>query len=415
MTDAAPSAAPSAPASSPAAAPSSTAASPPPSETGSRDAPSQSTSESNVFAGRDAKTVSPPHETPKISPRTLDHLRRRGQQWDDGDGSEEVVDIDSPSTDVRRSPAVDALLAEDAPQPRARPADMPLAVPNSEIDKWLSLPDEARALLQVRYADADRGVREAQQRAAEAQRQYEAKRQQDQQQWTAIQQQRQAERAQYEAAINASLAALEPEMAQFRAIRTEEDLKRLHAENPAAAARFIEVGNRAHELFRRGAQVVAQRQREAQHAWQQANAGRAQQHQQYVAAQRAAHEKWARQQDEAVNKSVPELRDGDREKVAEFQQRAKRHLKDSLGLSDQEIDHHYNYGALRDARVQKMVLNSLRWEEAQRRARSAMPVVSTPLKPGHSNGSFAPTNLSTIAEAGDMKSYIAARAKGRSR
>jgi hypothetical protein len=90
-----------------------------------------------------------------------------------------------------------------------------------------------------------------------------------------------------------------------------------------------------------------------------------------------------------------------------------RHLKEEIGLTDQEMSS--NYWALRSAKGSKMVMNSLRWEEAQRRARQAMPEVNKPLRPGHSNGSFAPTNLSTIAESGNMAEFIRARSKGRVR
>jgi hypothetical protein len=345
----------------------------------------------------------------------LDHLRRRGQIWDDGDGSEQVVDIDRPATEVRRSPAVEELLADDSPPPRARPADLPASWSTDKAALWESLNEDARAAVHEREADRDAEIRRAQNSSAEERKRVEA-------QWAQVQQARQAEaqqiaraRQQYEMAINVAIAALEPEMAQFRAIRTEEDLKRLHAENPGAAARFIEVGNRAHELFQRGAQLVRQRQAEAYQA-QTAQRAQWQQQQQAIAEQQEAHEKWAREQDEAVNKSVPELRDADRERVAEFQGKVSRHLTEALGFTKEEVAHNYANGPLRDARVQKMVLNSLRWEQAQARARSAMPEAGpAPLKPGHSNGSFAPTNLGSLADVGDMKSYFAARAKGRNR
>jgi hypothetical protein len=356
----------------------------------------------------------PPRET-RIPPKTLDHLRRRGQIWDDGDGSEQVVDIDRPATEVRRSEAVEALLADDSPPLPARPDDMPRSWSNDRINDWLGLTDGARTVVREREAERDVEVHRRQNEVGEIRRQAAEHLRAVEQAHAAEAQKIQQVRQQYELAIHASLAALEPEWSQFSAVKTAEDLKRLEIENPAAAHRFVELGNRIHSLQQQGMAVVQQRQREAQVAWQQANAGRAQQHQQYVAQQREAHEKWAREQDEAVAKSVPELRDPDSERVAEFRGKVSRHLTEALGFTQEEIAHNYEHGPLRDRRVQRMVLNSFKWEQAQARARSAMPEVRSPLKPGHSNGSFAPTNLSTIAESGNMAEFIRARSKGRVR
>jgi hypothetical protein len=422
MTDigsAAPSPSPaSAPASSsPAATPSPSPAATPPSgsETGGHDAPSQS---ENTFVSRQARTVSPPGKTlieesfrPAISKDIFEGVDVRRSTI-----VEQPTDIDSPSTEIRRGENVEALLNDDSPALPARPEGMPRSWSNDRINDWLSLTDGARAAVNEREADRDREIRARQNETAAERKRVEA-------QWAQVQQARQAEaqqvqaaRQQYELAINAAISALEPEMAKFSAIRTEEDLKRLHAENPAAAARFIEVGNRAHELLQRGAQLVQQRQAEAYQAQAQQRAQWQQQHQAALAQQQEAHANWVREQDAAIRKAVPELADPDPERVAEFQGRVKRHLKDKLGFSDQEIAHNYANGPLRDARVQRMVLNSLRYEEARRRAASTRPEVGNkPLQPGNSNSSLAPSNLNSIAAAGDMQTYIAARAKGRNR
>jgi hypothetical protein len=119
----------------------------------------------------------------------LDHLRRRGQIWDDGDGTEQVVDIDRPSTDVRRSPAVEQLLADDSPPPSPRPSDMPQSWGSDKSELWRSLSDDARAAVQEREDARDAELRRRQNETVEAQRQTEAR-------WKAVEQQRAAEQQQ---------------------------------------------------------------------------------------------------------------------------------------------------------------------------------------------------------------------------
>jgi hypothetical protein len=197
--------------------------------------------------------------------------------------------------------------------------------------------------------------------------------------------------------------ALEPEMAKFRAIRTEEDLKRLHAENPGAAARFIEVGNRVHQLMQQGMLLANQRQAEAQQVHQQAYAARAQQYQQAVAQEKQRLDSWARANDAIVERDVaPEL--ADRDKRGPFQEKVKRFLTQDIGLSDQDL-HNYQW-AFRSAQGAKLVVKAMKYDEMVRRARNATPVAAPVLKPGNLNGGSGQRDTPHAAAArGDMAAF----------
>jgi hypothetical protein len=323
------------------------------------------------------------------------------------------VDIDQPTSDIRANDATKRLLADDSPPPPARPSDMPRSWGSDKSELWRSLSDDARAAVQERESERDAEVHRRQNEAAEVRRQAA-------EQLRAVEQSHAAEaaqihqvRQQYELAIHASLAALEPEWSQFAGIKTREDLERLNVQNPQAAHRFVELGNRVYALQQQGMQVVQQRMAAQQQLNQRAYAERAQQHQAALAQQQQAHQQWVREQDDAITKAVPEL--ADPEKSVAIQRAVEKHARESLGFSQEEISHHYTQGQLRDARVQKMLYQSTMYEQMLARARAAMPEVRSPLRPGTSNGQIAPTNLNSVAESGNMAEYIKMRAKGRSR
>jgi hypothetical protein len=275
------------------------------------------------------------------------------------------------------------------------------------------LSEDVRAAVHERESDRDKEIRRQQNQTAEERQRIEAQWQQVQQARQAEAQQIQAYRDQYATAINGALAALEPEMAQFSNIRTREDLERLNVSNPAAAARFIAVGNRAHELLQQGFKLANQRQAEAQ----QINAARQAQwaqHQQHVAAQQQeANQKWAAEEEAKVLKAIPELRDPERGPA--LQRETQRDLV-SRGFTEKEIEHHLRSGLFRDSRAQLLFHDAMQYRRAQARARNAVREPGPrPLSPGTSNGQVAPTNLDALAASGNMEQFIRARSKGRVR
>jgi hypothetical protein len=88
-------------------------------------------------------------------------------------------------------------------------------------------------------------------------------------------------------------------------------------------------------------------------------------HQRRAADRAAQWQAYAKSQDDIVMERVPELKDPDPARRAAFSQECFWTLKETYGMSDEQIRQSYQGGALRSAAGQLMVADATRWRLAQ--------------------------------------------------
>jgi len=201
---------------------------------------------------------------------------------------------------------------------------------------WDQLPAETKAALEQQTASAREQMAADQQRFVED--------------WNAAQ----LARNNYVLGLHALAAnARGHNLREFADIQTHADLQRVAQQDPARFQRFqtmnAELGALQTELSR----VTAEQQQLQQQQFAQ----------QYSS--------WAKAQDEAVDRLIPEMRSGDTEALRALQT-ASREVLNEAGFSDDEMRNAWANGGhffLRDARVQKVISDAARWRMGQARAK----------------------------------------------
>jgi hypothetical protein len=265
-----------------------------------------------------------------------------------------AVEQHSPSQEVDAAPPQEA--PGEVETQAIEPADdlPPIEPPRSwtteEKERFQTLPRELQAYLTEREQERDRDLRRRQNEAAEARKAVEA-------------QQAEAAKAreQYEVALPQLLQLVQQQGGEFSDIKSFGDVERLAAEDPVKYIRW-----QAHQ---QKVQAVQQEMQAAQ--------------------QRQAQEmsdKWAtfaQEQDKLIAEQVPELADPDR--APKLREQAVNVLRD-LGFNDDELNRLYNGQqgvSLRDARVQRLILDGVKYREAKAKAAQPAPKPLPPVqRPG---------------------------------
>jgi hypothetical protein len=199
-------------------------------------------------------------------------------------------------------------------------------------------------------SEVSKGVRNAQNEAAEQRKQYETQAQ-------AAEQARQ----QYEAALPVLMQQLHDAHAgEFADVRSIQDVEKLAVEDPV---RYLKWDAQQKKIAAVAQQMDAAQQRQA-HQYEQMWTD------------------FAQKQDEILAERVPELKDKTR--AAKVAESAKATLKD-VGFTDQELSALYHGKlslSLRDARVQQLVVDAVRYREAKSAVKPAPKSVPPVQRPG---------------------------------
>lgn len=245
------------------------------------------------------------------------------------------------------------------------PLELPRSWTKEQAEHWAALPRSTQEFLTEQASKASAEVRRSQNEAAEKLKGLTAKEQ-------AVEQVRQ----QYESALPAMLQTLQSDPA-WADIRTMDDVARLAVEDPF---RKIQWDTHQQKLA-----WLAQENQKAE--------------------QRQAHErqtKWAefaKQQDALLVEHVPEF--ADKAKAAKLSDAALETLRD-LGFSDDELGKLWTGQAdvpLRDHRIQRLIINSVKYEQAQKaKAVAVAKPVPQVQKPGvaQPKGSVADANVQAL-------------------
>jgi len=241
------------------------------------------------------------------------------------------------------------------PEPTIEP---PRSWTKEARERWQTLPRETQEYLAEREQERERELRRGQNEAAEARKAIEAERQRAEQ-----------VRQQYEAALPQLLQTLHAQQAgEFADVQSVADVERLARED---WPRYLQW-----DLAQKKLQAVQQEMASAQMR-------AAQEQQQQFAA-------FAREQDRLLAERVPDMADPD--KAPKLQSAALALLKDT-GFKDEELAKAWQTRgdfSLRDARVQSLIVDAVRWREAQAKAREAVKKPVPPVqRPGVSQGKDA--------------------------
>jgi hypothetical protein len=206
-------------------------------------------------------------------------------------------------------------------------------------ERWSKLDPETQSYLLERDRTDSAAVRKAQNEAAESRKAVEAER-------TGLEQ----ARGHYEAALPQLLATLQQQAAgEFADIRTVADVERLARED---WPRYLQW-----DLAQKKLAAVQQEMASAQ--------------QRHAAEQQQRFAEFARRQDSLLAEKVPDM--ADPKKAAALQSAALGLLQD-LGFEQGELARAWNVQgdfSLRDHRVQALIIDAVRWREAQAKAREA--------------------------------------------
>jgi hypothetical protein len=265
--------------------------------------------------------------------------------------------------------------ADPADGSRAEPELPPIEPPRSwtKEDKELfaGLPRET----QERVADRERS-READflRRQSEAARKLEG--------LTAKEQAVEQARQHYEAALPQLLQTLQAQQAgEFADVRTVADVERLARED---WPRYLQWDLAQKKLAAVQQEIVAGQQRQFHE-------------------QRQRFAEFAKRQDDLFAEKVPDM--ADPRKAAELQASARKVLAD-LGFDDGELARAWNAQgefSLRDHRVQMLVLDAMRWRDAQAKARS---VTAKPVPPVQRPGTAQPRGAEKAAQIQSLEQQL---------
>jgi hypothetical protein len=227
---------------------------------------------------------------------------------------------------------------------------LPRSWSKEKADIWTKLDRGTQQFLLEHDSEVSKGVRNAQNEAAEQRKQYESQAQ-------AAEQARQ----QYEAALPVLMQQLHDAHAgEFQDIKSMQDVEKLAVEDPV---RYLKWDAQQKKIAAVAQQMDAAQKRQA-HEYEQMWSD------------------FAQKQDEILTERVPELKDKARaSKVAES---AKATLKD-VGFTDQELSDLYHGKlslSLRDARVQMLVVDAVKYREAKSAVKPAPKSVPPVQRPG---------------------------------
>jgi hypothetical protein len=260
----------------------------------------------------------------------------------------------------------------EAIEPEATPPIEPPRFWTAEAkERFASLPRETQEYIAEREQARDTEVRRSQNEAAEKLKGLTAKEQ-------AAEQARQ----QYEAALPALLEAMQSQAANdFPDIQSMADVERLAREDfpryamwDAHQKKLAAVAQETQAVQHRQAQEVSQR-------WQE----------------------FAGKQDQLMTEQVPEL--ADPERAPKLRESAINVLRDR-GFTDTELTELYEGKrgvSLRDHRIQLLVLDAVRWREAQAKAKAA---TTRPVPPVQRPGASQPRSSAADAEIQALKTKL---------
>lgn len=239
---------------------------------------------------------------------------------------------------------------EAEPAEQQSPIEPPRSWTKEEKERFKSLPRETQEYLAAREQDRERTVRQSQNEAAEQRKALETEK-------SAVAQARQ----QYEAALPALLQTLQQQQAgEFSDIKTLEDAQRLAREDWPRYALW-DVQQKQIAALQHEAQAAQQRQAaEYQQQWA----------------------TFAQKEDQMLLDKAPELADG--EKAGKLREAALNALRENF--KDDELGKLWNGQAslsLRDHRVQLLIMDAVKYREAQKAAKHAVAKPVAPVqRPG---------------------------------
>lgn len=231
-----------------------------------------------------------------------------------------------------------------------QPLELPRSWSKEKAEIWTKLDRDTQQYLLDHDSEVSKGVRNAQNEAAEQRKAYEAQRTQAEQ-----------ARQQYEAALPVLLQQLhDAHMGEFADLKTIDDVQRLATDDPVRYLKW--------DAQQKRIAAVAQQQQAAQQR----------QHDEFA-------KEWkdfAEKQDSLLLERAPEL--SDKTRAAKVADNAKQVLKDH-GFTDQELGDLWNGKqalSLRDHRLQLLILDGVKYREAKSTVKPAPKSVPPVQRPG---------------------------------
>ena len=257
-------------------------------------------------------------------------------------------------SDSARPEAAPAENAEDASDPAEKPSiEPPRSWSKEDKELFLTLPPETQARIADREQRREVEIRRGQNDTAEGRKALEAERLKVEQ-----------ARAQYENALPALLSTLEEQNAgEFGDIKSWDDYQKLAEEDPFRFAKYQAHQARINDTKRQILQAQQQRSQEDAKAF----------------------ETFAEEQDRLFLERAPEFADG---RSAEKARRdAAEYLTKEIGFAEDELAASWNGRkgiSIRDAKVQTIIRDAMKWRSAQRELAARKPVNPIPAvqKPG---------------------------------
>lgn len=259
---------------------------------------------------------------------------------------------------------------EDADADRSDPpVEPPRSWTREEKERFKSLPRETQEYLAGREKDRESNFLKSQTETAEAKKAAEAERQR-----------LEKTRVDYEQALPALLQALNQQSAQeFSDIKTWDDVAKMAREDPIRYTEWDAHQKRVNAVRAETTQIRNRQMQDAQNAFAQ----------------------YAHEQDSAILEKQPDMKDPKvRERV---QKEAQEYLVSELGFKQEELAAAWNGQgsiSLRDARLQGVIRDALRWQNAQKAAKAARPsnTAPPPARPGAAPAPRAEINTARIRE-----------------
>lgn len=282
------------------------------------------------------------------------------------------------------APPVEATGETQATDPvEEQPLDLPRSWSKEKEAVWTKLDRATQQFLLEHDSEVSKGVRNAQNEAAEQRKALEAERQQAEQ----LKRQYEAQLPMMEQLIQSQLYG------EFSDIKTPEDASKLAKDDPL---RYLQYTAKLQELqvWQKASQEAQQRQHQEVHTQLQ---------------------NWAKSQDEEIEREFAKVPETERKALA---QEAKRLLTD-YGFTEQQLSELWGGSILRSAPLQRMMADAARYHIAKR---TASKPVAKPVPPVQRPGVAQPKGPSEHVQAlkdkfertGDLKTaaaLLAARRK----
>jgi hypothetical protein len=304
----------------------------------------------NAAPGGGAEAIVPvPAVTPAEAPAAIDvsEAARALSNWRREKNTPAAPQAQELASEPSSDPQPEAPADPEAPDPaELPPIDAPRAWTSEEKERFQTLPRELQAYLSEREQERDRDLRRRQNEAADARKAIEAELHKAEQ-----------VRQDYEQRLPVLLQTLQAQSGEFSDVRTFADVQRMAAEDPTRYLRW--------DAQQKQISVVQQQVEEAR------------QRQHHEASQSLA--KWHEEQDKSFGEREPDILDP--VKGPQLKQSVLKELHSS-GFSDQELSHLWN-GPFRDAKVQSLILDAVRYRTAKVTAQKSAPKPVPPVqRPG---------------------------------